>query len=194
MRSYWYSAVLLGSAVAGCQSAAAPPDNPTVRIAAAQYLQPVPVRQPSNRSAPPPVAVPPAERREPPTPTATAVALLTPVNPPLNWGRCLRWVLCQYEGLCTATDDGRCIAADDEDCRPSDACLGGRCTAKDGQCMAGSDADCRGSRACSDWGRCFHDGHGVCMAAQVSDCQASNRCRHLGECTLLDHACVRLAP
>jgi len=114
-----------------------------------------------------------------------------PVAPKHDFGKCLRSRLCELEGLCTPTDDGRCIAASNDDCRPSDACLGGRCTASEGRCIAGSDADCQGSQACQAWGRCAHDGQGLCIARSAADCQASYRCQREGECLLRDGACVK---
>ncbi len=117
-----------------------------------------------------------------------------PVVPPPVIGRCLRSRLCQLEGLCSGTGDGRCIAGSSDDCRPSDACLGGRCTAKDERCVAGSDADCQGSWACKGWGRCHYDGTDSCVASSATDCQASTRCPREGECTLRGGACVKAQP
>jgi hypothetical protein len=115
----------------------------------------------------------------------------TPVSPKAGYGQCLRSRLCELEGMCSPDADGQCIAASSEDCRPSDACLGGRCTAHQGVCIAASDKDCRGSWACKGWGRCSHDGHEACIATAQVDCQASTRCSREGECTLRGDACEK---
>jgi len=108
--------------------------------------------------------------RDPPPPSQV-------VTPPNDFGRCLRSRMCQYEGFCTPNAEGQCIAANNDDCRPSDACLGGRCTAKNGLCVAGSEEDCRSSWACKGWGRCGFDGSEACVATSEADCVASTRCR-----------------
>ncbi|MCA9620755.1 MAG: hypothetical protein KC731_17145 [Myxococcales bacterium] len=114
-----------------------------------------------------------------------------PVIPGATTGACLRSPLCKLEGFCSPNAGGLCIAADSDDCAPSDACLGGRCTARDGECIAGSDEDCRGSWACRGWGLCSHDGDRSCIATSAADCQASTRCQREGECRLADAACVK---
>lgn len=114
-----------------------------------------------------------------------------PVRPPNDFGKCVRSRYCQLEGFCTEREGGLCIAATDDDCEGSDACLGGRCTARDGHCIAADDDDCRGSVACSGYGRCAHDGDEACMAISADDCQASTRCQRLGECRLEDGACIK---
>jgi hypothetical protein len=116
-----------------------------------------------------------------------------PVAPPLDIGGCLRSRMCQLEGFCSPNTEGTCVAANDADCRPSDACLGGRCTARDGHCIAANDADCRESWACKGYGLCRHDGDEACMATSEDDCRASTRCAREGECTLAAGACVRAA-
>src|SRR5262245_45564121 len=68
-----------------------------------------------------------------------------PMSPPLDIGGCLRSRMCELEGFCSPNEEGTCIAANDADCRPSDACLGGRCTARNGTCIAANDTDCRES-------------------------------------------------
>ncbi|MEQ9323181.1 MAG: hypothetical protein RIF41_28700 [Polyangiaceae bacterium] len=113
-----------------------------------------------------------------------------PVTPGRSLGGCLRSPLCGLEGLCSPRDDDLCIAEDDDDCRGSDACLGGRCTAKDGVCVASNDEDCRESWACKGWGRCFYDGDAACMAKDAADCRASTRCQREGECALRGGECV----
>ena len=114
-----------------------------------------------------------------------------PVTPGQTLGACLRSPLCKLEGFCSPNAGGLCIAADSDDCAPSDACLGGRCTARDGECIAGSDEDCRGSWACRGWGLCSHDGDAGCVATSASDCRASTRCQREGECRLARDACVK---
>jgi hypothetical protein len=99
--------------------------------------------------------------------------------------------MCGFEGLCSPSEGGLCIAASDADCKPSDACHGGRCTAKDGLCIAATDEDCRTSWACKGWGRCFHDGHEACAAKLVADCRASTRCQREGECKLVGDVCAK---
>src|SRR5262245_64798482 len=89
------------------------------------------------------------------------------VTPPSDFGQCLRSRMCQFEGFCSPSPEGQCIASSDDDCRPSDACLGGRCTAKEGRCVAGSEEDCRGSWACKGWGRCSFDGSEACVATSA---------------------------
>jgi hypothetical protein len=116
------------------------------------------------------------------------------VTPPLNFGSCLRSRMCQFEGFCTPNHHGQCIAATDDDCKPSDACLGGRCTAREGRCVAGSPEDCRDSWACKAWGRCTFDGGEACVATSEADCIASTRCRREGECVLEGDACVARRP
>ena len=113
-----------------------------------------------------------------------------PIVPPSDWGGCLRSRMCQLEGMCTPGGEGLCIAADNDDCKPSDACLGGRCSAREGRCVAATDEDCRGSWACRGWGRCSHDGSEACMATSAADCLASTRCKREGECRLLAGACA----
>jgi hypothetical protein len=115
-----------------------------------------------------------------------------PVIPKIGFGGCLRSPLCRLEGLCSPQAGGAlCIAADDDDCNGSDACLGGRCTARDGGCIAGSDEDCRESWACKGWGRCAHDGDESCIAVSLADCRASTRCRREGECLLHGDECAK---
>ena len=114
-----------------------------------------------------------------------------PVTPRRAFGGCLRSPLCGLEGLCSPRDDGLCIAEDDDDCSGSDACLGGRCTARDGVCVASNDEDCRESWACKGWGRCFYDGEAACMAKDVVDCRDSTRCQREGECALRGDECVK---
>lgn len=114
-----------------------------------------------------------------------------PVTPPADHGQCIRGRMCQLEGFCSVGDDGQCIAASSDDCRPSDACLGGRCTAQGGVCIAANDEDCRSSWACKGYGLCHHDGAGSCAAKNDHDCRASTRCARLGECRLDQGACVR---
>ena len=113
------------------------------------------------------------------------------VTPERRFGGCLRSPLCGLEGLCSPREDDLCIAEDDDDCRGSDACLGGRCTAKDGVCVASNDEDCRDSWACKGYGRCFYDGDVACMAKDVADCQASTRCKREGECVLRGGECIK---
>lgn len=115
-----------------------------------------------------------------------------PVRPPADHGQCIRGRMCQLEGMCSLGEEaGQCVAASDDDCRPSDACLGGRCSARDGICVAASDDDCRGSWACKGYGLCAFDGEAACMATRDEDCRASTRCARLGECRLEQGACVR---
>ncbi|MEM9696507.1 MAG: hypothetical protein AAGA56_28450 [Myxococcota bacterium] len=114
-----------------------------------------------------------------------------PISPQLDFGRCLRSRLCELEGLCTSLDSGKCIASSDDDCRASEACGGGRCTAREGRCVASNDADCRSSLACSLHGACAFDGDEMCHAVSRADCQASTRCRDFGECALTDGACTK---
>jgi len=114
-----------------------------------------------------------------------------PVTPQLGFGGCLRSPLCRLEGLCSAQPDGLCIAEDDDDCSGSDACLGGRCTARDGVCVASNDEDCRKSWACKGWGRCYFDGDAACMAKDAADCRASTRCQRQGECVLRGNECAK---
>lgn len=83
------------------------------------------------------------------------------------------------------------MAATDEDCEPSAACKGGRCTAFEGRCIAADDEDCRNSWACKGYGRCNHDGEEACMATTAEDCRASTRCQRLGMCKVQDGACVK---
>ena len=113
-----------------------------------------------------------------------------PVTPPADHGQCIRGRMCQLEGFCSVGETGQCIAASNDDCRPSDACLGGRCTARDGVCVAASDEDCRDSWACKGYGLCAHDGSDACVANSEDDCRASTRCARLGECRLEGGACV----
>ncbi|MEM6788514.1 MAG: hypothetical protein AAF715_13425 [Myxococcota bacterium] len=115
----------------------------------------------------------------------------SPVRPPTDHGRCMRGRYCELEGFCSQDAEGQCIAADDEDCRPSAACKGGRCTAFEGRCIAANDEDCRGSWACKGYGMCQHDGEEACVATRVEECQASTRCRREGFCTLRDGECVK---
>jgi hypothetical protein len=118
-----------------------------------------------------------------------------PVAPPPDVGTCLRGRMCDLEGLCSASEDhGNCIAATNDDCRPSDACLGGRCTAKEGRCIAASDEDCRSSWACKGYGACHHDGNEACIATSVGECAASTRCKREGYCDLAAGECVKPAP
>lgn len=114
-----------------------------------------------------------------------------PVAPPAAIGQCLRSRMCGFEGLCSPGEEGLCIAASDEDCDGSDACHGGRCSARDGVCIAATDEDCRGSWACKGWGRCFHDGQGACQAKLAEDCRASTRCSREGECQLAGDVCAK---
>lgn len=111
-------------------------------------------------------------------------------TPPKAWGQCLRSRLCELEGLCSPGPDSLCIAESDDDCRPSDACLGGRCSAKEGRCVAATDDDCKTSWACKGYGRCYHDGDEACMAKSEEDCRASTRCQREGECSLSGGECV----
>jgi hypothetical protein len=112
------------------------------------------------------------------------------VTPPSDFGQCLRSRMCQFEGFCSPSDEGQCIAASDDDCKGSDACLGGRCSARNGVCVAASDEDCRGSWACKGWGRCNFDGTDACIATSAADCAASTRCQREGECRLAGDECV----
>jgi hypothetical protein len=114
-----------------------------------------------------------------------------PVRPPSDHGQCIRGRMCQLEGFCSVGEGGQCIAASDDDCAPSDACLGGRCSAREGLCVAADDDDCRESWACKGYGLCHHDGDQACMARAEDDCRASTRCARLGECRLDQGACVR---
>lgn len=178
----------------GCGRPAPEPVAPTIVVP--ESLKPPPPGSPALpllTLAPP--REPPVEARpsddEPPVAAPRTRPSGGPIVPPPVIGRCLRSRLCQLEGLCSWTDDGRCVAGSDDDCRPSDACLGGRCTAKEERCVADSDADCRGSWACKGWGRCDHDGDESCVAESAADCRASTRCQREGECTLRGGACVK---
>jgi hypothetical protein len=114
-----------------------------------------------------------------------------PMAPPADYGRCLRSRMCQLEGYCSPGVAGLCVAASDDDCKPSDACLGGRCSARDGRCVASNDAECRSSWACKGYGRCDFDGDEACMATSAVDCARSTRCQRVGECRLARGECVR---
>lgn len=129
------------------------------------------------------ITLPPRPRRGPPPDT--------PLRPLVNHGMCMRGRFCELEGFCSQDAEGQCIAATDEDCEPSAACKGGRCTAFEGRCIAADDDDCRNSWACKGYGRCNHDGEEACMAASVEDCRASTRCDRLGMCNLRDGECVK---
>ena len=187
------SAVCL--ALAACQPSAARPPEPIPVV-------PADLRPPSDGVAVDTPTLDDADR-PPPAPVAT-VPLREgysskppdkPVTPSRGYGACLRSPLCKLEGFCSPTPDKTgdelCIAADDDDCAASDACLGGRCTARDGECIAGSDEDCLESWACKGWGRCAHDGDARCIAVSAADCRASTRCQREGECTLAGEECVK---
>jgi hypothetical protein len=172
---------LVAVLVAGTGCAATPPTQaPTVEVAA-------PVPQPVASTEGPP---PPSTDVPPINPPPVLEPPEHPVAPTADFGRCMRSRMCQYEGLCSPSDSGMCIAESDDDCKPSDACLGGRCTMKNGVCVAASDEDCRGSWACKGYGMCTHDGKEACMATSPADCRASTRCQRDGECNLRNGVCV----
>jgi hypothetical protein len=114
-----------------------------------------------------------------------------PVRPPMDHGRCIRGRFCELEGFCSMDAQGQCIAATNEDCKPSAACLGGRCTAFEGRCIAANDDDCRGSWACKGYGQCHHDRDEACMAKDEAECRASTRCQREGFCKLAGGECVK---
>ena len=189
MQRRWWASIVAATSLVGC---GAPPEPQTPDV----VVVPDELRPGGN------VSTPSLRERfdEPEEPRSSAAPLRhgrvaappgQPVTPQRSFGGCLRSPLCELEGLCSPRDDGLCIAEDDDDCHGSDACLGGRCTARDGVCIASNDEDCRTSWACKGWGRCFHDGDAACMAKNVADCQASTRCQRKGECALRGDECVK---
>jgi hypothetical protein len=167
--------VMLGLVLA-CQSTATQEAAPPIEVR----------REPANRAAlnADPLRERLDEREAVPPPNG-------PVIPQADFGRCLRSRMCGFEGLCSPSEGELCIAASNADCKDSDACRGGRCTAKDGVCIAASDDDCRTSWACRAWGRCFHDGHEACSAKLAKDCRKSTRCQREGECKLVGNVCAK---
>lgn len=173
--------------VLGCAPATVTPAQPIVEVTPPAPTASGPLRSTQAAAANPTSSQPTRH----PGPTTSALA---PSKPPLDFGRCLRWRMCEYEGLCSPTAQGGCVALRDDDCAPSDACLGGRCSARNGRCVATSDRECRASLACTSWGRCSFDGRDACMASTAADCLASARCRREGECALQDGVCVKPPP
>lgn len=183
---------MIGLALAACHPSTAPADDPSAVVIPTELRPPSAggwdAETPSLDRATEP-SDPPSDRSHL-RPGARAGPPSAPVTPGASFGPCLRSPLCRLEGLCSPNDEGLCVAADDDDCKASDACLGGRCTARDGTCVAGSDEDCRQSWACKGWGRCAHDGDAVCIATDEADCRASTRCTREGECVLVGDACA----
>jgi hypothetical protein len=176
------AALVTGALASACQPRTEPAGPPTVEV-------------PSHLAPPAPgshgAGFPSLDDDDEPEPEPPLTPPDEPVAPSADHGHCLRWRMCQLEGLCSTASMGRCVAASNDDCKPSDACLGGRCTAKEGRCIAGSDEDCRGSWACKGYGRCNHDGNELCIATSAGDCKASTRCQREGECQLSNHECVK---
>jgi len=166
-----------------CAGAPPPQTEPAPMAMAPMVPAPSSAREPSSSATGgvTPAVEPPRRVFAPPD---------EPVAPRADFGKCLRSRMCQFEGYCSPDANGQCIAQSNDDCRPSDACLGGRCTARDGVCIAGSEEDCRGSWACKGWGRCSHDGDDSCIATSQHDCQVSTRCQREGECTLQGDVCA----